>query len=247
MKAGQRILWIQGRDGPQEDLRVPEGLDIYEFSLVVLIDAKTASAAELVASALQDNDRAIILGERSFGKGVIQSVYPLAEGTALALTTAQYLTPKRKVIQRPLGDCRVFLLAKCPEEFTDSILPSRKNGGIEPDEVILPRRYTALEAVLESTNSFFEFSQKYRDYGIIPGVDLVILDHLLDEFQAFLSNRKIQPSLAEWTTALTFIRSRLKQEIFNLAFGVDKGDEVEILRDPQVLTAVRQVKQNIEK
>lgn len=246
LKPDQQILWIQGRDGPHEDLRVPEGLEFYEFSLAVLIDSKTASAAELVTSALQDNGRAIILGERSFGKGIIQSVYPLSEGAALALTTAQYLTPSRKVIQRPLGDCRVFLLAKCSEVSTGEGSTSQQNGGIQPDEVILPRGYTTLEAVLESTNSFFEFSQKYRAYGITPDADLVISDHLLDEFQAFLSNRKIQPSLAEWTTALTFIRSRLKQEIFNLAFGVDKGDEVETLRDPQVLMAVRQVKQKIE-
>ena len=83
---------------------MPEGLESYSFRLSVLINSQTASAAELVASALQDNSRAVIFGERSYGKGIIQSVFPLPESTGLAITTAQYLTPNGKTIQRPIGE-----------------------------------------------------------------------------------------------------------------------------------------------
>ena len=65
---------------------------------------------------------------------------------------------------------------------------------------------------------------------------------MLDDFQLFLSERRIRPALSEWSVTLEFIRSRLKQEVFNLALGVDKGDEIEVARDPQVLAGVRHIK-----
>ena len=242
LESGQRILWIEGRDGPQEDLRVPDGADPYKFPVAVLVDAKTASAAELVTAALQDNDRTVVLGESSFGKGIIQSVFSLPEGTALALTTAQYLTPDRKVIQRPLGDCKLFELVKCPEDSEDGAVPEPPRGGIEPDETVLPRGYTDLEAVIEATNSFFDFAQKYFDVHRDINEDFTVSPQMLDDFQLFLSERRIRPALSEWSVTLEFIRSRLKQEVFNLALGVDKGDEIEVRRDPQVLAGVRHIK-----
>ena len=240
LASGQRILWIEGRDGPQEDLRVPDGADPYKFPVAVLINEKTASAAELVTAALQDNGRAVVLGEKSFGKGIIQSVFSLPEDTALALTTAQYLTPNRKTIQRPIGDCRDFELVKCSQEPQGG--PEPPPGGIEPDEVVSPRGYTDLEAVIEATNSFFEFAQKYFYGRREISEDFTVSPHMLDDFQAFLSDRRIRPSISEWSATIEFIRDRLKQEIFNLAFGVAKGDEIEVRRDPRVAAAVRRIK-----
>ena len=242
LESGRRILWIEGRDGPQEGLRVPDGADPYKFPVAVLIDEKTASAAELVTAALQDNGRAVVLGGTSFGKGIIQSVFSLPEGTALALTTAQYLTPNRKTIQRPLGDCREFELVKCSEQPEDGARSEPPPGGIDPDEAVSPRGYTDLEAVIEATNSFFEFAQKYFDGRREISEDFTISPQILDDFQAFLSERRIRPSISEWSATIEFIRGRLKQEIFNLAFGVAKGDEIEVHRDPQVLAAVRRIK-----
>ena len=245
LESDQRILWIESRDGPREDLRVPAGADPYTFPVAVLIDSRTASAAELVAAALHDNDRAVVVGESSFGKGLIQSVFSLPEGTALALTTAQYLTPNRNVIQRPLGDCRLFELVKCPEESGAGRTSEPPRGGITPNETVLPRGYTDLEAVIEATNSFFEFAQKYFDAHRDIKADFTVSPQMLDEFQLFLSERRIRPALSEWSATLEFIRSRLKQEVFNLALGVDKGDEIEVRRDPQVLAGVRHVKDRV--
>ncbi len=69
-----------------------------------------------------------------------------------------------------------------------------------------------------------------------------VTPELLDDFQLFLSERRIRPGLSEWSSTLEFIKSRLKQEIFNLAFGVEKGDEIEIRRDPEVQAALQAVK-----
>jgi hypothetical protein len=92
---------------------------------------------------------------------------------------------------------------------------------------------------MELTNSFFEFA---RDYvGRYPELDenFEAPPKMLDDFQFFLSQRRIRPDLSEWSSTLDYIRSRLKQEFFNLRFGVAKGDEVEASRQPEVIEALR--------
>ncbi len=242
---GQRILWIGGREGPKEELTVPPEAKPYKFPVAVLIDSRSASAAELVAAALQDNGRATILGERSYGKGIIQSVFSLSQGTALALTTAQYLTPKGRTIQRSLGDCRVYILAPCPEEAdagTGTAGEDVRRGGVEPDQITYPRRFTEFESVIEATNSFFDFARQVSDKRLEVSEEFEVTPEMLDDFQLFLSERRIRPGLSEWSSTLEFIKSRLKQEIFNLAFGVEKGDELEIRRDPEIQAALQAVK-----
>jgi carboxyl-terminal processing protease len=252
LKPGQRILWIQGRDGPQEEVRVPEGFEPFEFPISVLINGRTASAAELVSGALQDHDRAAIIGEPSFGKGLVQSVFELPEGAALAITTAQYLTPSGRSIQRSLGDCRIYQLVHCedeqqdpPKEFkTDAGRVVSEKGGIHPDQLVYPRGYVnRLEAVMDMSNSFLDFAQRYvREH---PGIseDFQVSPRLLDEFKLFLSERRIQPDLSEWTSTVDFVRERLQQEIFNLTLGVAKGDEVEARRDAPIQAALQAVEQ----
>ena len=252
LKPDQRILWIQGRDGPQEELRVPEGFEPYEFPMAVLINSRTASAAELVSGALQDHDRAAIIGEPSFGKGLVQSVFELSEDTALAITTAQYLTPSGRSIQRNLGDCRIYQFVHCEDEKpdppkvfkTDAGRVVSEKGGIQPDQLAYPRGLTnRLEAVMEASNSFLDFAQRYvREH---PGIseDFQVSPRMLDEFQVFLSDRRIQPGLSEWTSTVDYVRERLQQEVFNLTLGVAKGDEVEARRDPPIQAALQSIEQ----
>ncbi len=246
LKPGQNILWIQGREGAPQSVKVPDDSDPYDFPVCVLVDDRAASAAELLAGALQDHDRAYIVGTSSFGKGLVQSVFQLSEGAAVALTTARYLTPSGRSIQRPLGDCDLYALAHCDEEptikefRTDSGRIVRSGGGINPDEVVLPHAYnTRFEAVMDASNSFFEFAHEYlRNHKDIQE-DFEVFSELLDQFHGFLDSRRIQPSLSEWSSTVGFIRSRLKQEIFNLAFSVEKGDEIGARRDPVIQAALR--------
>jgi carboxyl-terminal processing protease len=84
LKPGQMILSVKGRNVPEKIERVPAGNRPYEFPVALIVNSKTASASEIVSGSLQDHDRATIVGEPSFGKGLVQSVYPLAEGTGLA-------------------------------------------------------------------------------------------------------------------------------------------------------------------
>lgn len=236
LEPGDRILWIRGRSGPKEELRVPDGFRPYGFPVRVLVDDRTASAAELVTGALQDHGRARVLGQRTFGKGLVQSVFELSGGTALALTTALYETPLERPIQRWLGACQEYQLAPCGTDGGDD---AGVRGGIVPDRDAGPRPLSELEQVLLSSNSFLEFARDFVsrateiDSSFEPG------NEMLDEFQLYLSQRHIRPSLAEWSSTLEFIRSMLKQEVLNLTLGVAAGDEVEIRRDPAVAAAIR--------
>ncbi len=244
----QRIVWIQGRGGPQEEVRAPPDNEPYRFPLVVLLNEESASASELVAGALQDHDRATIVGTRSYGKGLVQSVYPLSHDSGLALTTAVYLSPSERPIQRPLGDCGDLQLASCeqtePRMYrTASGREILGGGGIQPDDVVYPRGYSRFEAAVAASNSYLDFARELvrgkenridRSFEITPAI--------LDDFQLFLSERQIRPTLAEWTSNVEVIRASLKQEALNLTVGVDAGDAVELGIDPQVRAAIQAIR-----
>ncbi len=227
---GTTLLTARGRAVAARQERVPEGVQPYEFPLAVLINARSASAAEIVAGALQDHRRAVILGEPSFGKGLVETVYPLSNNTGLALTTAYYYTPNGRSIQRPLPGSA---LARSQSE-------GEAAGGIQPDRLVYPEPLTPFRTVLEAGGAFTSFATEYcRRHAIRE--DFQVTAELLDEFQGYLAERKIQPSVAEWSREREWIATRLKTEIFNQSLGVDKGDQVELQRDPVVRAALREL------
>lgn len=243
LKPGSKIVTVRGRNVAEKSESVPAGATPYEFPLAVLVNGKTASASEIVSGALQDHDRATIVGEDSFGKGLVQSIYPLSEGTGLALTTALYYTPSGRSIQKPLDATRFALASVTAHTNTKTVFRTDAGrrvtggGGIVPDEIVYPPGMTRLRAVLDGSGSFTTFATEYvhshkvaEDFQVTPG--------MLDDFKVFLSQHNIQPGVAEWTAEREFIQSRLKQEIFNQSLGVEKGDEVEAERDPMILKAL---------
>jgi carboxyl-terminal processing protease len=240
---GQKILTVRGRNVPETSEVVPQNARPYPFKLAVLVNAKTASASEIVSGALQDHDRATILGQPSFGKGLVQSVFPLSEGTGLALTTALYYTPSGRSIQKPL-DASQFELAgatapsKNQKQFhTDQGRVVTGGGGIQPDIVVYPPAMNRLREVLEASASFTSFATQYLSQHKITD-DFEVTPEILDDFRTYLSDRRIQPGIAEWVVEHDFVTNRLKTEIFNQAFGVAKGDEIDAQRDPVIQKAV---------
>src|SRR5579883_1160901 len=93
LRPGQKIFTIRGRSVPEKSESVPADAKPYAFKLAILINGKTASASEIVTGAMQDHDRATVIGEASYGKGLVQNVFSLSQGTGLALTVAFYYTP----------------------------------------------------------------------------------------------------------------------------------------------------------
>lgn len=228
LEPGKTIASVRGRNEVKQTLAVPPEARPYRFPLVVLINEKTASGAEIVAAALKDHGRARLVGTRSFGKGLVQSVYTLSYGTGLALTTAYYYTPAGSSIQRPLKGSQI----RTPEDNSSA------QGGVVPDVVVYPEAMSRLRMVLEASGSFALFATQWlKEHGPIDD-GYEVSNELLDRFQAFLAERGIQPGISEWSPEREWIRSRLKQELYNQALGVDKGDQVELERDPQVRKAL---------
>jgi carboxyl-terminal processing protease len=244
LQPGQKLLTVRGRKVDEQEQKVPPGTVPYTFPAAVLINGKSASASEIVSGALQDHDRAAIVGEPSFGKGLVESVFPLSNSTGLALTTALYYTPSGRSIQRPLKSTDFALSAtasnpnKQSEFRTDSGRMVKGGGGIQPDYVVHPEASTRLRAVLDATASFTTFAIDYfKSHPDIPK-DFEVTPALLGDFEVFCSQHNIQPGVGDWSRERAFIENRLKTEIFNQAFGVEKGDEVEAQRDAQILKAL---------
>jgi carboxyl-terminal processing protease len=225
LKPGTKLLSIRGRSKKEEEVHAPDGGTPYEFPLTVLINEKTASAAEILGSALRDHMRAILLGNRSFGKGLVQSVYPLSGGSGIALTVAYYYSPAGANLQRPLKNVQI--------ETPDS------PGGIAPDETVFPDAQNRLRAVLDMSGSFTAFATELVRKGLPQGP---MPSGVYDDFRIWLSERQIQPSVSDWSANGEWLRSRLQQEVLNLTQGVEKGDEIELARDPVVRRAVERLK-----
>jgi carboxyl-terminal processing protease len=238
LKPGQLLVTVGGRAVQAAEQRVPDGARPYTFPLAVLVNEKSASAAEIVAGALQDHDRAVIIGAPSYGKGLVESVFPLSDGAGLALTTAFYYTPSGRSIQKPLAGGQ--LSAPAPREFrTDAGRVVRGGGGIQPDYLVQEKPLTRFQMFLEASAAFTNFATQYLRLHGAPPENFEVTAQVLDEFQAFLAGRKVLPSLTEWTEARNWISNRVKTEIFNQAFGVDKGDEIEAQRDAAILAALK--------
>jgi len=243
LQPGMKIVTVRGRHMPETTETVPTIAAPYGFKLAILVNEKSASAAEVVSGAMQDHDRATILGTPSFGKGLVQNVYPLTQGTGLALTTALYYTPSGRSIQKPLDAARFGLAAATAHPNKESEFPTDKGrtvtggGGIQPDIVVYPPDTNRLRTVLDASASFTNFATEFlRDHKI--DAEFEVAGDMLDRFRVFLSDRQIRPSVAEWSAEREFISNRLKTEVFNQAFGVEKGDEVEAQRDPVILKAL---------
>ena len=246
LQPGMKIVTVRGRHVPETTQTVPTIATPYGFKLAILVNERSASASEVVSGAIQDHDRATILGAPSFGKGLVQSVYPLTQGTGLALTTALYYTPSGRSIQKPLDAARFGLAAttahpnKENEFRTDKGRPVTCGGGIQPDIVVYPPETNRLRNVLDASASFTNFATEFlRDHKI--DAEFEVTGDMLDRFRVFLSDRDIRPSVAEWSAEREFISNRLKTEVFNQAFGVEKGDEVEAQRDPVILKALEAI------
>jgi carboxyl-terminal processing protease len=252
LKPGQVILSAKGRNVAETVEKVPEDNKPWTFPVAIIVNGKTASASEIVSGSLQDHDRATIVGEPSFGKGLVQSVYPLSENTGLALTTALYYIPSGRSIQKTFSSQRAFgaedfalgATATHPNERTDfktdSGRPVPGGGGIVPDIEVGPALLTRFRAVLEQSGAFTSFAAEFlQTHKVQDGWE--VTGEVLDQFQTWLSDRRIQPSLREWSDNRDFIQSRLKTELYNFALGVEKGDEVDAKSDPQIQKALEAV------
>ncbi|MBI2223183.1 MAG: S41 family peptidase [Acidobacteria bacterium] len=181
---GQMIVYTRGRvQNASVDYRATEASQYTDLPVVVLVNRNTASASEIVSGALQDHDRAVIVGETTFGKALVQSVYRISMNAGLALTTGRYFTPSGRLIQRPwdhaFDEYLTYTLRDQPEgerprqaadlRYTDAGRKVYSGGGIEPDKHIAGPvegfNPTRLSRSLYARQMFENFAERFTAEG----------------------------------------------------------------------------------
>ena len=247
LKKGQLIVSHHGRSSPEKRYTATHGNGGREYPMVVLVNKGTASAAEIVAGAIQDHDRGLIVGETTFGKGLVQTVYPLAENTGLALTTARYYTPSGRLIQRDYSNVSLYdyYYNRDPEangvnkevKLTDGGRTVYGGGGITPDEVVSPVKSNHFQDTLLQHYAFFNFAKRYVVKNAVSK-SFTADDVIMQEFRKFLDEEKIPYTEQDLSENNDWIRYSIKSEIFVDQFGQDEGLKIRAENDPQIIKAL---------
>ena len=226
------------------------------YPMVVLVNRYSASAAEIVSGALQDHDRAIILGDTTFGKGLVQTVYPLSDNTGLALTTQHYYTPSGRLIQRNYSNISFLDYyygkrtdAKDPQDVkqTDLGRVVYGGGGISPDVKYDAPKADEFEMGILRKNGFFYFSAHYfaGNSAKLPA-GWVPAEAILDEFHQYLMKEGLKFTEADWTRDHDWIRKQLRQQMYVTAFSFEDSEKVAVEQDPEVEKAIDSMPQASE-
>jgi carboxyl-terminal processing protease len=247
LKKGQLIVSHHGRSSPEKRYTAAHGNGGKDYPLVVLVNRGTASAAEIVAGAIQDHDRGLIVGETTFGKGLVQTVYPLAENTGLALTTARYYTPSGRLIQRDYSNLSLYdyYYARDKEEnsanhevkLTDSGRTVYGGGGISPDVKLPPVKSNKFQDTTLQHYAFFNFAKRYV-VGHKVTQNFEVDDVVMQDFRKFLDEEKIPFTEGELIENHEWLRSNIKSELFVDSFGQEEGLKVRAETDPEVIKAL---------
>jgi len=244
---GAVIVSHHGRASTERVYKASHGNSGKDYPLVVLVNRGTASAAEIVSGAIQDHDRGLIVGETTFGKGLVQTVYPLSENTGLALTTAKYYTPSGRLIQREYEGVSLFDYYNHLENEdknpnrqsakTDSGREVTGGGGITPDVKLADTKNNHFQDELLSKYAFFNFAQRYGQQHKV-NKDFQIDDQTMQAFRQFLNEEKIPFNEQELNEVSDWVKMNIKSELFVAEFGQQEGLKVRAEADPQVNKAL---------
>jgi carboxyl-terminal processing protease len=267
LKRGQMVVYTRGRiPNSDEDYRVRDQGGFTDVPLIVLVDRGSASASEIVTGSMQDHDRGLIVGETTFGKALVQSVYTISNNAGLALTTGRYYTPSGRLIQRPWdGSFDEYLTYSLrdqqptrphpasEEKLTDKGRKVYGGGGIEPDHFIAgpvegfnPTRF--LQQV-RNRNMFVGFAERFTKEGdarpgarsaaahkVAPGWQ--VSDAILNEFHQYLVDQHVKIDEAAFKTDEAFTRAMIRYEVDLDLFGVEEARRNLSTVDPQLQAAL---------
>ncbi len=246
---GQTIVSQRGRAYPDQVYTATHGNGGKTFPIVVLVNRNTASAAEIVSGALQDHDRALIVGETTFGKGLVQTVFNLSENTGLALTTYHYYTPSGRLIQRNYSGVSLYdyyynHAGALPSnssnrevKFTDSGRTVYGGGGITPDEKIESPKSNDFQDELIYRSAFFHFAAHYLANRTVDR-NFEVNDAVLKDFKDYLTSQNIPWTEADITPVLDWVKVEIREKIITSQFGQLQGLRVLADWDPMIQKAI---------
>jgi carboxyl-terminal processing protease len=258
LEKNQLIVSYHGRSATERRFYAIRGNQGMTVPLVILVNNNSASAAEIVTGAVQDHDRGLVVGETTFGKGLVQTVTPLSENTGLALTTARYYTPSGRLIQRDYKSISLYeyhyerKVPEHPSEIrqTDSGRQVTGGGGITPDIIIDAPKYTKFQDELFREDVFFPQEQGVGGFtryflGAKPAIthSFEVDDKVIKEFRDYLAKHNIRYSEPEFAENQDWIKRKIKQEVFMSNFGTQEGFKVLLEADPQVQKAIDAIPQ----
>ena len=261
---GDLIVYTRGRvPNSDQDYRGTEQSEYLKIPMVTLVNRDSASASEIVSGALQDHDRSIIVGETTFGKALVQSVYRVSQGAGASITTARYYTPSGRLIQRPWdGTFDEYLMYRFQEQnadkthrpedlkYTDAGRKVYSGGGVDPDHRIEGPvdgfNPTKLGRSLAARNVFEAYAQQFSRRGdtrISPagatgirdlGPDFDVTDAMVAEFKELAKKSPLAWDEEAWTKDLLFVRAMIRREIDQDLFGVAVAFQNLAKSDPQL-------------
>ncbi len=261
------IVYTRGRvANSDQDYRALRESEFSDLALIVLVNRNSASAAEIVSGAIQDHDRGLIVGETTFGKALVQSVYRISQGAGLALTTARYYTPSGRLIQRPWdGTFDEYLTYGLRDQaeprsheddelrYTDAGRQVFGGGGIEPDrrfagpvEGFNPSRFGRS---LHSRLLFAGYAQRFTAEGDtrvqVEATDRRIVrrgfdvdDAMMAEFLQYLRDERIRIDEEAFETDSSFIRAMIRYRVDLALFGIEEARRRVLQDDPQAQYAL---------
>jgi carboxyl-terminal processing protease len=265
---GDMIVYTKGRVANSgQEYRAEERSEYLDLPMVTLVDRRSASASEIVSGALQDHDRSLIVGETTFGKALVQSVFRVSGGAGAAITTARYFTPSGRMIQRPwdasFDEYLTYALREQEtnkphrtedEKLTDSGRKVYSGGGVEPDRRLdgpvmgfNPGRFAR---TIYARNLFAGFAERFTRRGdtrIAPSAsaptrlltaDFAVTDDLVAEFRQHVEGENVRIDEVAWQQDLDFIKAMIRFEIDLDLFGVATAWQNLVRLDPQVQLAL---------
>jgi carboxyl-terminal processing protease len=245
---GQTIVSQRGRAYPDQNYTATHGNNGKAFPIVVLVNRDTASAAEIVSGALQDHDRALIVGETTFGKGLVQTVYNLSENTGLALTTYHYYTPSGRLIQRNYAGLSLYDYynhagaqpadpSNREVKLTDAGRTVYGGGGITPDEKIDSPKNNHFQDELAYKDVFFHFGPEYvADHTVDKNFQAD--DAVVADFKKYLTSQGIDYTDADINGVSDWLKANIKKEVDTIEFGQLQGLRVIADWDPTIQKAL---------
>jgi carboxyl-terminal processing protease len=268
---GDMIVYTKGRvPNANQEYRATEESQYTRLPVVTLVNRNSASASEIVSGALQDHDRALIVGETTFGKALVQSVYPISEGAGVAITTGRYYTPAGRLIQRPWDAAFDEYLTYTLREqtgaekqhkssdlkYTEAGRKVYSGGGIDPDKFVVGAGYegfnpTRFGRLIFARQEFANFADQYVAEGDTRlsaanknkktiSRGFVVSDAMVKEFRDFLDSRKVKVDDESFAKDQTFIRAMIHFEIDRTLFSMDEARKNLIKVDPQAQFALGQ-------